>query len=538
MVNFRKGEMRMKRYLTIALALTILTAVFAGGGAGFASERPESWLCDEKTTLTVFTYDADSNTMPAPSNDLPFWAWLEDYTNVHIEWEIVPNASFNQVLSARLAAGEDLADIVRISTSSVLTSAGDGGTILDLAPYWEACTPNLQSYFAGGEMDYKGLITDPNGHMYGLYGTINPTENRITALYNAQWLEKLGAEVPKTLDEFEALLRKIKEAGDLNGNGQADEIPLSSASIGYMISYLGFAHGLHQYEGGNYFQVDENGKVYDERVSEPMKRTLKYMNSLYEEGLLDPEICNMSFDIMSQKAAANRVGAIALYSSFAPAYGAMMPQGRDDPLGEHLTVGPSLKSEYNGQTAPMFRNENLGGCAAISAQCQNPELAVRWLDTLIADENALTTRCWGFEGEDWQYGPDGQKQLVQPADGGKWNINPKGCGQISLPHLQTDEQLQNPDSNLPWYIDQCNALKEESAWFGPAIPNVLLSAEEEELMSLSQTDVQTYYEEMRDKFIKGEDSIDEKWDTYVENMWKLGLQNLIDATQSVYDRTR
>ena len=46
----------------------------------------------------------------------------------------------------------------------------------------------------------------------------------------------------------------------------------------------------------------------------------------------------------------------------------------------------------------------------------------------------------------------------------------------------------------------------------------------------------TYYSEMRDKFIKGEEDIDAMWDTYVSNMWGLGLENVIAGNQSVYDR--
>ena len=66
------------------------------------------------------------------------------------------------------------------------------------------------------------------------------------------------------------------------------------------------------------------------------------------------------------------------FSSKSPAHGAMTVYGADDPLGEHLSVGPALKSDYNGQTALMYRNENLAEAAAISSECENKELAIRW----------------------------------------------------------------------------------------------------------------------------------------------------------------
>ena len=130
--------------------------------------------------------------MPVPSNDLPFWAWLEDYTNVHIEWECIPSASYDEVLSARLAAGQDLADVIVVGGTS-LRSAGQNGTVIDIAPYYDELCTNLQAYFRRQRYGLrKSLIATTDGAIYGLAGTINARENRITALYNTEWLQKLN----------------------------------------------------------------------------------------------------------------------------------------------------------------------------------------------------------------------------------------------------------------------------------------------------------------------------------------------------------
>jgi ABC-type glycerol-3-phosphate transport system substrate-binding protein len=42
---------------------------------------------------------------------------------------------------------------------------------------------------------------------------------------NTEWLAKTGKSMPKTVDEFTAVLRAFRDAGDLNGNGKDDEIP-------------------------------------------------------------------------------------------------------------------------------------------------------------------------------------------------------------------------------------------------------------------------------------------------------------------------
>ena len=47
-------------------------------------------------------------------------------------------------------------------------------------------------------------------------------------------------------------------------------------------------------------------------------------------------------------------------------------------------------------------------------------------------------------------------------------------------------------------------------------------------------DISTYVKEMSAKFITGEDSLDE-WDTYVNTLYDMGLQEAIDVYQNALD---
>ena len=50
-------------------------------------------------------------------------------------------------------------------------------------------------------------------------------------------------------------------------------------------------------------------------------------------------------------------------------------------------------------------------------------------------------------------------------------------------------------------------------------------------------DLRAGWQEYRDKFITGVLDVDADWDTYVRSMNALGLQEMIECYQSVYDRT-
>lgn len=502
-------------------------------------EEHPTWLCEEKTTLKVLTYDGVNAQYPVPSNDLPFWQWLEEYTNVTIEWEIATYSGYSDIISARLAGGDDLADIVMLYKMDIANDAGSNGLVVDLSQYWDSCFTNTQTYFDNAGIEYKTAITNEDGSCYGITTFANPIEGHIVFLYNKLWMDQLGAEVPETLEEFTALLEQMQAAGDLNGNGEKDEIILTAAEVDHIRSLLNNTFGLEQYQSENAFSADENGVVYAQHTTENMKAELAYMNDLYERGLLDPEITTMSYDALSEKVASDRVGVFVCYSGFSTSYGKLTTAGQADPQGEWYTIGVPLTSEWCEEPF-MVQNESFNSMlTGISAECENVELAAKWLDTLYADPVVLQTRTMGFEGETFNFIDDqGNFELIMPEDGSNWTITPLGCGQIALPYIQTTIQSTASRQGIKWYVDQYANLRENYEWRTHTIVPVASYTEaENELRDMYSTDVETGWVEFRDKFITGELDIDAEWDNFVETLNALGLPYMIECYQSVYDRT-
>ena len=503
--------------------------------ADLPEDAPASWLCAEKTTLRVLTFDTEANTIMPVSNDLEFWKFVEEYTNVHIEWDSVPLASYSEVLQSRMASGEELGDIVLQTGNPVNTfsTGGMNGLFVDLAPYWDSCFAQTKKYIAENQIDYMPFIQNPDGSIYSIVGVTNAEINHLMPIWKTSWLEQLGAEVPATLDEFRDLLYKMKDAGDLNGDGKDNEVILTSCDIGTLMNPLYNAFGL---ENTNYY-ADDAGLVHATAVSENYRAMLSMLHGLYADGILDPELFTMSWDMLSERASTERVGVFNLWSSFAPAYGRLTQAGIADPLSENYTLSVALKSEYNNNEPFIMRQGSATGGAAVTTNCASPELAMRWLDALLSDPAIMEFRCWGAEGEDYTVTAGGEKELIMPADGSSWNINHRGCGQVVTPHFQTNDQLNNPDAAYGWYLDEYAAYSASGAWKSYSVPQTsACSAEEQDIIDTYQTDVNTYVDEMRDKFIKGESSLETDWDTYCKNLEALGLNEMIKAHQSIYDR--
>lgn len=506
------------------------------------SEHPH-WLCDEKTTLTVTTYDGVNATFEAPSNDDPFWQWMEDETNVHIEWDIIPYAGFNEVIQTRLASGSGLSDIITVYTSGNLDTAlnaGENGVLLDMAPYWDTHLTNIKAYCENTNPAYKNLITTGNGEIFAINSVQQPSEGHILLIYNTAWMDELNLEIPDTLDEFTAVLKAMKEAGDLNGNGKDDEIILTAADISTLNNIIGNAFGLEEYNRWDSFQVDENGKVWFEGTSDNMKAMLSYENELYEAGILDAEIASMDANMMSEKIAADRVGVFVYYSSFAQQYGCLTTAGQADPDGEHYTLGHPLASEWNGNHGYFVQWDCASGNpTGVYAQSKNAELAMRWLDFLFANEDAVIRRTLGVEGKDYKRNADGSIEVIYPTDGTVWAGSGNNRGQLSLPYQQTANQMLVTKYRWKWYLDEYEWLRQNCEFKKAQVAAVnYYTNEERAIVDTWKADFTAYLNEMKAKFITGEADIDTDWESFLKNAEKLGLNELTEAYQSVYERTK
>lgn len=530
----------MKKILSLILAMCMALSL---GAMAFAEEEDAlgisktgtNYLCDERTTLKVCTYDGVSQAFKAIGNDLRFWQWLEEYTNVHIEWEVHSNADYSTVVTTRLSAGEIDADIMNVSSILNGVNAGFSGLA---APLSLDNMPNIVAY----DRDVLPIIitnnTASDGNIYTISGNVSPNMGHICFMYNTEWLEKIGMEVPTTLEDFYKVCVAMKEAGDLNGNGEDDEIILTSSSLGNVVNMLGNAFGLVQYEDCDAFGVDENGQVYAEIVSDAERETWEYCAKLYSEGILDQGISKTSADEMSQKIAGDKVGIFIYYSAFSVTYGKLTTAGQADPHGCHYAMGEALEGP-RGDKFYSLRNRAGNDSCIVNAKSEHIDLATRWLDTLTCDPVVLKVRTCGWEGEQYYYDETGAMQLIYPEDGSAWGISDYGCGQIAMPHYQNYDQLMNSKLNIPWYVEQYNAILENSNWVAPGVPIIgAYTEEEQELIDDSKDDCNAYFKEMRAKFITGEADLATGWDEYVETMYNLNLGEWIEAEQMIYERTK
>ena len=108
----------------------------------------------------------------ADFNDGEFWQWLEEKTNVHIDFIVPPSGSVTESFNL-LFAGDEMPDIIVAQPANQcyrdgMDAAIDDGYFLDIAQHLDWC-PNYVSWMDNLEYGKKDCYTD-TGKMYGMWG--------------------------------------------------------------------------------------------------------------------------------------------------------------------------------------------------------------------------------------------------------------------------------------------------------------------------------------------------------------------------------
>ena len=205
-----------------------------------------------------------------------------------------------------------------------------------------------------------------------------------------------------------------------------------------------------------------------------------------------------------------------------------------------------MTSEFNDKkVAPAYQPVGTGK-AVITDKCKSPEAVMRWFDMWYADLEEGDSEAkdlngvsmfLGFEGKQWEYADDKRETY-------RW-IEPVKDFQT----LREDARI-TLDTGLPQYLNfmpypadfplmemKVKAVQtRQEPYLTDEFPlTVRYTAEETERISLLETDIKNYMEEIVSKFINGEESL-KNFDKYIKTLDEIGLPELLDLKQKAYDR--
>ncbi|HEY7222622.1 MAG TPA: extracellular solute-binding protein [Micromonosporaceae bacterium] len=240
------------------------------------------------------------------NEDWLFWSELEKRTNVHLDLVEAPLSDYNQKRTTLINAGQ-APQIIPKTYPGQENEYVSSGAILPVSDYVNLM-PNysarVQNWNMQSDLD---TLTQADGKYYNLAGMHEEKRTEYSFAVRTDLLTKDGIATPKTLDDFENMLKVLK---DKECAGVAGCYPLSDRFNfapperpgGNLIRTIAAAFGVRAGWDYNTVSWDFNQKKYVLTAeSDAYKQTLQYLNKLVTEGLLDPESFTQQDDQALQK---------------------------------------------------------------------------------------------------------------------------------------------------------------------------------------------------------------------------------------------
>ena len=173
---------------------------------------------------------------------------------------------------------------------------------------------------------------------------------------------------------------------------------------------------------------------------------------------------------------------------------------------------------------------------SISSQCDNIEEVVKFLDYGYSEEGHMFYN-FGTEGESYEM-VDGYPKYTELI-----TKDPEGLPMMYSLSKYTAVAYGGPFIQDARYYEQYLPYEEQkeavSRWAehdgSTRIPYISYTLDENSERSKKLTPIQSYVSENLLKFITGQESMD-KWDSFIEQVKKSGIEDVIKITQDALDR--
>lgn len=464
------------------------------------------------------------------------WHMMVDTIGLDVEWVVNTNEQVPLTFIDKASMPDIYFQPAGLTTQQI-NEYGKSGLLVNYADYIDLM-PNMQKWideypnFLDSVIQEDGAFYMLPGYSGGLTAPGNLFYIRLDHTAAAGW-----EELPATVEDFLVMCEDLKTTyADVEGY-----VPMvcnGAASIAWNGAYSNFFFPAFGELMRSDITVNEDAtKIEIGFATEQFKNYLTFMHELYEKGYMDPEC----FVAESNTSKAKMINGETTMNPFATYLtGENFASGNMD-----FQVMPPMSSQYQSEARWTSPNRWVARQYMINAGCPDIESAVQWLDAFYAPrEDPLNAEgtIWGIGmwlgefGKDFvtdeeagtyvildHEGFENASTWLSTASSGsniaqKWDYVENGGTGLMMKALGVRDVLRPHDVNL-FYTTLLS-----------------LTEEEQDIYNDAWTDIQNKVVEMNAGCITGQIDIEAEWDNYINALYDMGLQDVIDVYQAALDR--
>lgn len=489
--------------------------------------------------------------------------WAED-TGMEFDWTTIPPENAGEKISLMLTSGENLPDVfwnVEGSQSGItVVQYADQDVFVPTEKIVEKYMPNLTKILDDNPQ-YKMEVQSPDGHMYG-FPWIEQMKGLVLTpgpfVINKTWLDELGKPVPTTVDEWVDCLKAFRDGGDLNHNGEEDEIPMACwfgqhnqdgfGSYNLFYRFTGAFGSADSYCGGNpyadHLRIEE-GKVKFTATDDAFKKTADFFHMLNDEGLIwkgsfeNDESAAFKSSLIKEDAA--RIGSFGVWGDQEivnlDVHDQYVPLPRLE--GEDGKIGFAMNTSE-------MQDSSIG---AITVNCKFPHMMAVFYDYIYGNPEISVQTNWGAIGYNYEKDADGvlrtplddEGHIIAKApwtDFGQQRANTTiSRTPLAILNDYYDKVVGYTFDAVTLYDWQLSNGKEDIMKEYETIPKVMMTQDEITRLAQIQPTVSNIVDRYISTWITGGVD-DSSWDNYKKELDAAGVKDIVDIYQSAYDRAK
>lgn len=511
-------------------------------------------VVDEPVDVTILVVPQDA-AIDFKAEDNWMCQYITRYSGLNITWQVVDRASSEERVTLLLNSGS-MPDCILgydFGTSAVVQYGVSEQMFRPINDLLEYC-PNFSALLEE-RPEVKREITATDGNIYGFPALSNvwSTSNRI--FIRESWLNNVGMENPKTLEEFKAVLTAFRDQ-DANGNGDPnDEIPWDG-SWNEMFSERNVILNAFGYMNSDNIAVDYNGdetKLVYVGYAEKYKDYLLFMNELWNENLMSADMFTQA---ESQVQADVLEGVVGVCTQSSPMVYDV--DNSDDwrvlnPMTDGQRETPLYPAPFAIYSAPVKM--------AINADCDE-EVAValaKLADVMYSLEWYSMAKNGPEYGSEMDWNNYGHYINEKGSLSSKYPESmPSGwahlCTNLSIyalpgynlegydpyiieyaekyPDTTYGEYYKNGPKYNPWNMELNEVC---SPYYVEKVPGFFYSVEDMTRINELIVPLDDYVASMEAKFITGEVSIEGEYENFLKTLESYGVQELMEIYNRYYE---
>jgi putative aldouronate transport system substrate-binding protein len=315
-------------------------------------------------------------------NNNPYIDYIRENTNLDIKVKLPPSDGYQDALNVIMASG-NLPDMLYSQDASWFQNYVKQKALQPLNEWIDKYGSNLKKNIP--EDAWKSVTID--GNIYAI-PSMNAEPGNEIIYVRKDWLDNLGLQSPKTLEEYREVMRAFA-FDDPDQNGKDDTFGFILAENLARMAPITGAYGIQRQ-----MWTERDGQLVNSSIVPEMKEALAFLAGLHKDMILDPEWPLNKSANLDEKVASGQVG---LFSAmWYDTRLAILTSKKNNPDAEWIAL------DY--PTGPEGKQGTLGngynsGYNVVPVTSKNPDAVVRMLNFMNGE--GYRTLLLGFENDVW-----------------------------------------------------------------------------------------------------------------------------------------